>query len=135
MQRKTLAINKSAFDTVVRPGMTIAGNVTFAGDMRVDGNIRGDLNLYKSANGTVVVGRSGRVHGNVTVSNAVVSGSIRGSVNASSVLAVAGSGRVAGNVTYQSLVVKRNGTIHGHLARSAGNPINDPMIDTSFEEC
>ena len=135
MQRKPLAIKKSPFDTVVGPGMTIAGDVTFAGDMRVDGNVRGDLKLYKSTNGTVVVGRSGHIHGNVTVSNAVVSGTIRGAVNASSVLAVAGSGHVAGDVTYQSLVIKRNGKIDGHIARYTGGPINDPIKELPFEEC
>jgi cytoskeletal protein CcmA (bactofilin family) len=137
MQRpsKMPAASKSAFDTVVGPGMTIAGNVTFAGDVRIDGNVRGDLKLYKSASGTVVVGRSGHIHGNVSVSNAVVSGSIRGSVRTSAVLAVAGSGHVAGDVTYQSLIIKRNGRIDGTLARDAGEPVGAPRTDIPLDEC
>jgi cytoskeletal protein CcmA (bactofilin family) len=136
MQRpsKMLAASKSAFDTVIGSGMTIAGNVTFAGDVRIDGNVRGDLKLYKSTNGTVVVGRSGHIHGNVSVSNAVVSGSIRGSVNTSAVLAVAGSGHVAGDITYQSMVVKRNGRIDGRLARNTGDPIAAPPAEIPFDE-
>ena len=114
---KMFTTKKTHFDSTIGPGMSIEGDVTFTGDVRVDGHIKGDVSLYKSTSGTLVVGRDGRIDGKVSVSNAVVSGTVNGSVSATAVVGLAGGGRINGDVTYGRLVVRDNANIEGYVTR------------------
>mgnify|MGYP001270229790 CR=1 FL=1 len=133
---KMFATKKTHFDTIIGPGMTVAGDVTFTGDVRVDGHVKGDVNIYKSTSGTIVVGRGGRIDGKVNVSNAVVSGTVNGSLCASAVVGLSGSGRINGNVTYGKLVVRDSANIEGYVKRGSAGAAYAPTAygARDFEE-
>lgn len=125
---KMFTAKKTHFDSTIGPGMTIEGDVTFTGDVRVDGHIKGDVSLYKSTSGTLVVGRDGRIDGKVSVSNAVVSGTVNGSVSATAVVGLAGGGRINGDVIYGRLVVRDNANIEGYVTRGNADAAYAPIV-------
>ncbi len=124
---KMFTAKKTHFDSTIGPGMSIEGDVTFTGDVRVDGHIKGDVSLYKSTSGTLVVGRDGRIDGKVSVSNAVVSGTVNGSVSATAVVGLAGGGRINGEVIYGRLVVRDNANIEGYVTRGNADAAYAPI--------
>ncbi len=125
---KMFTTKKTHFDSTIGPGMTIEGDVTFTGDVRVDGHIKGDVSIYKSTSGTLVVGRDGRIDGKVSVSNAVVSGTVNGSVSATAVVGLAGGGRINGDVIYGRLVVRDNANIEGYVTRGNADAAYAPIV-------
>ena len=133
---KMFATKKTHFDSTIGPGVSIDGDVTFTGDVRVDGHIKGDVSVYKSTSGTVVVGRNGRIDGKVNVSNAVISGTVNGSVRATAVVGVSGGGRIIGDVTYGRLVVRDNANIEGYVTHGNVNAAHAPVVNDvrDFEE-
>ncbi|MFM9883664.1 MAG: polymer-forming cytoskeletal protein [Burkholderiales bacterium] len=122
------ANKKTQFDSTIGPGVSIEGDVTFTGDVRVDGHIKGNVGIYKSTSGTLVVGRNGRIDGKVSVSNAVVSGTVNGSVHATAVVGLSGGGRINGDVTYGRLVVRDNANIEGYVSRGDAEAAYVPVI-------
>ncbi|MFN0305868.1 MAG: polymer-forming cytoskeletal protein [Burkholderiales bacterium] len=124
---KMFATKKTHFDSIIGPGVRIEGDVTFTGDVRVDGHIKGNVSIYKSTSGTIVVGRDGRIDGKVSVSNAVVRGTVNGPVRATAVVGVSGGGRITGDVTYGRLVVRDHANIEGYVTRGNDNAAYAPV--------
>ena len=120
---KLFGPRKISFDTFLSSDVTIVGAMTFTGDIRIEGQMVGDVKTYESTRGTVVIGRTGRVQGDVIASNAVVSGSIHGSVTASGVVGVSSTGNIHGDLTYDRLAVRENARIHGRLCRGSDVPL------------
>ncbi len=113
--------------------MKIVGAMTFTGVIRIEGQMVGDIKTYQSTRGTVVIGRTGHVQGDVTVSNAVVSGSIHGSVTASGVVGVSGTAHIDGDITYDRLAIRENAHIRGRLCRGSDVPLPATQLFQSAE--
>lgn len=112
---KLFAAKETQFDSVIGPNVTIAGDITFTGELRIDGTVQGEINVYRSTQGTLMIGRTGRVEGKVNVTNAVVSGRLDGSLHATEVVGVSSAGQVAGDIEYGRLVVRGQGRISGRM--------------------
>ena len=125
-----------SFDTFIGPDMKIVGAMTFTGDVRIEGQMVGNVMTYKSTSGTVVVGKTGHIQGDVVVSNAVVSGSIHGSVIATAVVGVASTGHIDGDVTYDRLTVHEKAHIQGRHSRGSCVPLTAPrpVDDAEFDD-
>ncbi len=95
--------------TVIGRGAVIEGTVRAQGRVQVDGKIDGSLLVE----GTVSVGPSGAVHGEVVAEELVVGGRLEGKVSARAHLQVIAGGTVQGQVRYGSLQVERGGVLHG----------------------
>ena len=65
-------------------GTKILGDIDSQGDIRIDGKLIGNL----TTNGKFVLGIHGSVEGNVTCTNADISGEIKGTVNISETLSL-----------------------------------------------
>lgn len=112
---KLFTAKETQFDSVIGPNVTVAGDITFTGELRIDGTVQGEINVYRSTQGTMMIGRTGRVEGKVTVTNAVVSGRLDGSLHATEVVGVSSAGEVRGDIEYGRLVVREQGRISGRL--------------------
>lgn len=102
-------------DTVatIGSGITITGSVTSTTDLQVDGRISGDVNC-----GTLFLGETGVVEGNVQAQRVRVSGSVDGTVVAGD-LAIEATGRVKGDVSYARLKVSAGAIIEASLKHRA----------------
>lgn len=111
-----LETNDDRFGTRIAAGTIIEGRITFTGDMRVDGTVKGDIDVWQSTSGTVVIGKEGRVEGDLRVTNAVISGEVQGTVHAVEIVALGKSAHVTGDIRYGKMVARGQATVRGRVA-------------------
>lgn len=122
-----LESNDERFGTRIAAGTIIEGHITFTGDMRIDGTVKGDIDVWQSTTGTVVIGKEGRVEGDLRVTNAVVSGEVQGTVQAVEIVALGKSAHVTGDIRYGKMVARGQATVRGRVA-PIGDQIDPPRL-------
>lgn len=90
-------------------GMLIEGKLTFADTVRIDGNFKGEIN----ATGTLVVGEGGVVEGQIRVGSAVITGEIKGTLDASARVEIKSPGRVLGEMHTPNLIIGDGAVFEG----------------------
>lgn len=99
---------------IVGAGTTIKGEVNTDSDIRIDGTLIGTLN----AKGKLIVGKSGKIDGEVNCRNADFSGEIKAKVNVSELLSLKSSTRLHGDVTTSKLAVEPGAVFTGSCQMS-----------------
>lgn len=92
-------------------GVTITGNIGGEGNLHVDGHVDGDI-----ACGSIVIGNSGQVNGNITATDAKIAGSVNGTV-AANTLTIASSARITGDLSYDKVSVETGAVVEGRVKR------------------
>jgi len=94
-------------------GVELEGEIRFKDTLRVDGKIRAAI----ASDGELVVGPTGEVEGEITVSALSVSGRIRGTLRVKDRLEVHGGGRVEGEVLLgrPGLIVHEGGVVEARI--------------------
>lgn len=128
-----LESNDDRFGTRIAAGTVIEGRITFTGDLRIDGTVKGDIDVWQSTNGTVVIGKEGRVEGDLRVTNAVVSGEVHGTVQAIEIVALGKSAHVTGDIRYGKMVARGQATVRGRVAPLA-EQVEPPRIGRHDED-
>lgn len=82
-------------------GMVIEGKMSFDDTVRIDGTFKGEI----SAAGTLVVGDGGYVEGDVKVGSAIVTGDVKGMLEASARVELRSPGRVLGDIKTPNLII------------------------------
>ena len=93
------------------PGITIKGELQGDGTLVVLGCFEGDIVL----NGTLEVGRDGRVEGNATARAIVVAGVVRGNLSADTRVDILPTGSLTGTVKSGSFAAADGATVKGEL--------------------
>ena len=81
--------------------MAVEGKVTFEGTVRVDGKFKGEFR----SSGTLHVGEGAVVEAELNVDKAIISGEVRGVVNAASRVELKAPGRVIGDIRTPTLII------------------------------
>jgi len=90
---------KEEMNAFLGEGTEFEGKLSFTGSVRLDGRFKGEI----FSEGTLVVGDSASIEGEINVSEIIVSGEIKGSITASKRIEIHAPGKVFGNI--QSPVV------------------------------
>ncbi|MBE0496028.1 MAG: polymer-forming cytoskeletal protein [Campylobacterales bacterium] len=98
----------SSETTLVAVGATIKGEFTLESRLHVDGELEG--NIHSSS--VVVIGKKGRVKGELKAEKLVVNGEFEGSADCSYVEVLAG-GRFIGNVLSKELMIESKAYFQG----------------------
>ena len=80
----------------------ITGDITSEGDFRIDGTLEGSLDT----NGKVVVGKNGKIVGNLTCKSADIEGHVNGSINCKELLSLKATSIVEGEVFIEKLEIE-----------------------------
>ena len=80
----------------------IIGQIKGKGNYRIDGTLEGDINT----SGKIVVGKSGKIIGNLICSEADISGIVKGTVKTSGLLSLHKSACIDGEVFINQLLVE-----------------------------
>jgi cytoskeletal protein CcmA (bactofilin family) len=119
--------------SVVGPGMKIVGDCSSDGTIRVEGVVEGSVKAAKS----VVVGKDGTVKGDIATQDAIIAGSVNGSVTAESRVELQASCRVQGDIRSRRVKLDEGGQVDGQLhmgasaARSGGDSARQDRQDSS----
>jgi cytoskeletal protein CcmA (bactofilin family) len=118
---------QNRIDTLIGAESTVEGNIAFSGGLRVDGCIRGNVTEVGSKSGTLVLSEHGRIEGSISVSHAVINGTVVGPVIARQYIELQAKSRVTGDVCYKSLEMHMGAVVEGKLIylNDASNSIPD----------
>lgn len=102
--------------SVIGSGMEIVGDIKCDGTVRVEGRVEGSIRATKS----VVVGKGGKVAGDIETQDVVVAGSIVGTVTGSSRVELQETCRVEGDIRSRRVKLDEGGQVEGRLQMGAG---------------
>lgn len=97
--------------SIIGPGMRIVGDCSSDGTIRVEGKVEGSVNAGKS----VVVGKDGVVKGDIATQDAIIAGTVDGSVTAESRVELQASCRVQGDIRSRRVKLDEGGQVDGQL--------------------
>lgn len=110
--------------SVVGPDMEILGGVKCEGTIRVQGKIGGPV----STSGPVVVGKGGRIDGDVEAVEIVVAGTVMGSIVGARRVELRETGRIKGDIRTERMKVDEGAQFEGHLR--LGKTASDTVTDS-----
>jgi len=87
--------------------------IAFEGTLRIDGYIAG---LVRSDEGKLVLGEAGTIDGDVCVNEAIINGTVRGEISATTRVELASSARVIGDIETAQLLIQPGATFQGRCA-------------------
>lgn len=108
-------IRSSKIETLIGQSIEITGNLKFSGGLHLDGRIIGDVLAEEGSDSVLVISDKGRIEGDVSVSYAVINGSIEGNVYASEKLELSPKARIKGNVHYNVLEMASGAAVNGNM--------------------
>ena len=110
---------------VLNSDVEIKGNVKFAGELTLEGKLEGEVN----SDGTLIIGETGRVNGNVSAGIVSVRGKINGNITARDKIEIKSKAEVFGDIRSAKLAIEEGVTFVGKtevnpnkLAPSAAPP-------------
>jgi cytoskeletal protein CcmA (bactofilin family) len=107
---------QNRIDTLIGAGTCITGDITFSGGLRIDGEVKGNVRAVAGDKaGTLVISEHARVEGEISVSHAVINGTVNGPVSSTESLELQDKARVTGDVAYSSVEIHLGAVVQGRL--------------------
>ncbi len=97
-------------------GTDFKGILTFEGTVRVDGKMEGEI----FTKDTLIVGESAAINAEIQVHTIVISGVVRGNINATGKVEVHSPGKVFGNIKTPSLFIEEGVIFDGNCVMTQG---------------
>ncbi len=98
------------------------GTLTFSGGLRIDGRFKGDI----SADGTLIVGESAVIRGDIRASCVLVSGEIHGNTVAEERIEILTPARIYGDIQSPEIIMDAGAVFEGKCqTESCGAPPPD----------
>ena len=107
-ETETAAIN------LISNGTDITGDIKSNGDIRIDGSLTGILNTK----GKVVIGKTGKVNGEVICKNSEVSGIVEGKITVAQLLNLKASSKILGDIATSKLSIEPGAIFTGNCKMS-----------------
>jgi cytoskeletal protein CcmA (bactofilin family) len=92
-------------------GLIIRGEVAGEGDVQLQGELDGKISLT----GTVVVEEGARVHADVSATEIIVAGFVRGNIVASDRVELSPTGHLVGDISTKALIVREGAALNGSI--------------------
>ncbi len=89
-------------DTILGPGSQLEGDLSAKGSLRIDGTFTGKLKVE----GSLIVGKDGRLEGEFHTKNAVISGSVKGKLYVAEKAEFQSGAKFDGELSCKGLVVE-----------------------------
>jgi cytoskeletal protein CcmA (bactofilin family) len=100
-------------------GMAIEGKMSFEETVRVDGSFKGEI----SATGTLVVGDGGFIEGEVKAGSAIITGTVKGSLDAAVRVELRSPAKFFGEIKTPTLIIDEGVVFEGTcvMVKKEGN--------------
>ena len=108
-------IKSAKIETLIGNSIEINGDVKFSGGLHLDGTIVGSVSAEDNESSVLVVSERGCIEGDVSVSFAVINGTVKGNVYASEKLELSGKARIVGDVHYNLLEMASGAEVNGKM--------------------
>ena len=112
--------------SIIGPGMKVTGDCDADGAIRVEGSVKGNIRAGKA----VVVGKDGRVDGDIFTQDAVIAGIVTGTLRAESRLEVQASSRIEGEVIAARMQLEEGAMLNGTIQMGSGTKLGRAVPGT-----
>lgn len=102
--------------TLIGKDAELSGDFSVKGSARIDGKINGNV----AVDGTLIIGSSGCINGNVAAKDIAVGGEILGDVFATDKTELTATARVLGDITTSVIVIDENAIFQGKCDMNQG---------------
>jgi len=109
MARDTSSTPPESVISIIGPGMTVVGDCKTEGTVRVEGVVEGSIRAAKA----VVIGKQGKVVGDIHTQDAVISGHVSGTLVAESRLELQATCRIDGQVHTRRMQLEEGAVLNG----------------------
>ncbi len=99
---------------LIGKGMFIEGRITFENTVRIDGNFKGEVS---AVSGTLVIGDTGMIEGEVMVDIAIITGEVVGVVEAKTRVELQAPARFQGEIRTPNLIIGDGAVFDGKRVR------------------
>lgn len=96
---------------ILGKGLVFRGELTGEGDLHIQGHLEGKVNVT----GTVVILEGASIQADVSATDIVVGGVVRGNLSASGRVEVSSTGHLVGDVRSKVLVVREGAALNGKI--------------------
>ena len=109
--------------SIIAQGCKFDGKVEVRGTLRVEGEFKGTIGTPES----LVIGKSGVVHANVTVKNAIIGGQLYGNITAENKIELQSGSHVEGDIKTKRLVIDEGVFFEGNCSMGVGQKKTQPF--------
>jgi cytoskeletal protein CcmA (bactofilin family) len=102
-----------ALTMLLGPRTTIEGTIEFRNTVRLEGNVNGKIT---SADGTVIIGETAQVHGEIMVNVAIIRGKVNGKIEARKRVEVYPPGHIEGDIQSPSVLIESGVIFNGNCS-------------------
>ncbi|MDR2395649.1 MAG: polymer-forming cytoskeletal protein [Endomicrobium sp.] len=95
-------------ETLIGENAVIEGSITTDKVIRIDGKITGNINAYG-----VIVGQKAEITGDIETKNIIISGLIKGNINASETIEVLSQANIVGDIKANILSIAQGACFYG----------------------
>lgn len=110
--------------SLIGPGMTVIGDCETEGTLRIEGTVEGSVRTGKA----VVIGKDGAVRGDLITQDAVIGGTVNGTIIAESRLELQATSVVEGEIRARRIQLDEGGRLNGKV--SIGEPFQASPPET-----
>jgi cytoskeletal protein CcmA (bactofilin family) len=109
--------NTSDISAIIEEGCKFEGNLSFNGVARIAGIVNGSI----FSNDTVIVSEGAVINADINANVILISGNVKGNINASSRVEIIKPARFEGTIATPSLIVEEGVIFHGKTKMSENN--------------
>ena len=120
-KRRKVPAQPSTVVSIVGPGMRVKGDCESTDTIRIEGVVEGSVTARKG----VVIGREGRVTGDIQTADAKIAGAVKGALDIRSRLELAATSVVEGEIRAGRLQLDEGGVVNGSVTVGRQNAAED----------
>lgn len=107
----------TAENTIIANSVTIKGDIQSSGVLRIDGEIQGNV----TSNARIIIGKSGRITGNIQGESCEIEGITNGNIMVKGTLALKSTAKVEGEISTQKLIVDEGAIVNVSAIKMTSN--------------
>jgi len=104
------SVSKRNLGTYIGKDTEFEGHLKFYGTIRIDGYFKGDI----SGDGTIIVGKEGKLESDIHVSNVIIFGEVHGDIIAEKRVDIKSAGKVFGNIETPTIGIEQGVVFEGN---------------------
>lgn len=102
-----------ALTMLLGPGTAVEGTIEFKDTVRLEGNVKGKIS---SSDGTVIIGETAEVQGDIMVNIAIIRGKVNGKIEARTRIEVYPPARIEGDIQSRAVSIQSGVIFNGNCS-------------------
>jgi cytoskeletal protein CcmA (bactofilin family) len=111
LKRRTIDALKTEQTTVITAGVQLTGTINGTSNIILNGSLEGNIQL----SGLLVLGKSGKIHGQIDATNVIVEGDMEGIIRATEKVEIRDGGKCRGDIFTATIAISEKAYFEGNV--------------------